>query len=100
MGIFKKIFSKSEKEGLDKGLEKTKDNFLQKIGRAVVGKSKVDEEVLDDLEEALISADVGVKTTVEIIERIEERVQKDHYMNASELQNILHEEIEKLLIKQ
>ncbi len=99
MGIFKKIFSKPEKENLDKGLEKTKDNFLQKVGRAVVGKSKVDEEVLDDLEEALVAADVGVTTTVEIIARIEKRVERDHYMNTSELQSILREEIADMLVK-
>ncbi len=98
MGIFKKIFSKPEKESLDKGLEKTNENFLQKVGRAVVGKSKVDEEVLDDLEEALVSADVGVNTTVEIIERIEKRVDRDKYMNTSELQRILREEIADMLI--
>src|SRR5699024_3425510 len=98
MGIFKKIFSKPEKENLDKGLEKTNENFLQKVGRAVVGKSKVDEEVLDDLEEALVSADVGVKTTVEIIERIEKRVDRDKYMNTSELQRILREEIADMLV--
>lgn len=98
MGFLKKIFSKSEKESLDKGLEKTKESFLKKMSRAVVGKSKVDDEVLDDLEEALISADVGVKTTVEIIERLEKRVERDKYMNTDELQKILHEEITALLV--
>ncbi len=99
MGFLKKIFSAKEKESLDKGLEKTKESFLKKVSRAVVGKSRVDEEVLDDLEEALISADVGVKTTVDIISRLEERVERDKYMNASELQQILHEEIAGLLVR-
>lgn len=97
MGLFKKIFSREQKESLDKGLEKTKETFLKKIGRAVAGKSTVDEEVLDELEEALITADVGVDTTVQIIGRIEKRVARDKYLNASELDRILKEEIEDLL---
>lgn len=97
MGLFKKLFSREEKESLDKGLEKTKESFLKKISRAVAGKSTVDEEVLDQLEEALISADVGVDTTVEIIKRIEKRVSKDKYLNTSELNNLLQEEITGLL---
>lgn len=97
MGLFKKLFSKQEKENLDKGLEKTKDSFLKKIGRAVAGKSEVDEEVLDQLEEALVSADVGVDTTVAVIERIEKRVSHDKYLNVSELNQILKEEISTLL---
>lgn len=97
MGLFKKLFSREEKESLDKGLEKTKESFLKKIGRAVAGKSEVDEAVLDELEEALVSADVGVDTTVEIIKRIEKRVARDKYLNASELNSILKEEIAGML---
>jgi fused signal recognition particle receptor len=97
MGLFKKLFSKEEKESLDKGLEKTKESFLKKIGRAVAGKSEVDEEVLDQLEEALVSADVGVDTTIRIIQRIEKRVARDKYLNADELNNILQEEIAGML---
>lgn len=96
MALFK-IFSKKDKENLDKGLEKTKTNFLGKIGKAIVGKSKVDDAVLDELEEILISSDVGVGTTLKIIERIEERVKKDKYLNAAELDRILKEEIAELL---
>ena len=91
------LFSKEKKESLDKGLEKTKSNFFSKLGKVLVGKSKVDEEVLDELEEILISSDVGVETTVKIIERIETRVKKDKYMNVAELDNILREEIAALL---
>lgn len=97
MGLFKKIFSREEKESLDKGLEKTKESFLKKIGRAVAGKSRVDEEVLDSLEEALISADVGVETTIQIIDRLEKRVAQDKYMNTQELDQILHNEVAGLL---
>ncbi len=97
MGFFKKIFNKKEKESLDKGLEKTRGNFLGKLSKAVVGKSKVDEEILDDLEEVLIASDVGVSTTIKIIERIEERVARDKYLNTSELNSILKEEIALLL---
>jgi fused signal recognition particle receptor len=97
MGLFKKLFSKEEKQDLNKGLEKTKENFLQKISRAVAGKSEVDEQVLDQLEEALITADVGVETTVNIIQRIERRVARDKYMNTGELNRILQEEIASLL---
>jgi fused signal recognition particle receptor len=96
MGIFS-FFSKNKKETLDKGLEKTKEGFLSKISRAVVGKSKVDAEVLDDLEEILITSDVGVETTLRIIERIEARVAKDKYISTNELNGILKEEIEALL---
>ena len=96
MGIFS-FFSKNKKETLDKGLEKTKQGFLSKISRAVVGKSKVDAEVLDDLEEILITSDVGVETTLRIIDRIENRVAKDKYISTSELNGILKEEIEGLL---
>jgi len=96
MGIFS-FFSKEKKEDLNKGLEKTKQNVLQKITRALVGKSKVDDEVLDNLEEILISSDVGVNTTLKIIERIEKRVAKDKFVSTNELNKILKEEIVLLL---
>ena len=97
MSWFKKILGKESKEKLDEGLEKSKTSFFDKISRAVVGKSKVDDEVLDDLEEVLISSDVGVETTVKIIRRIEERVERDKYVSTSELDVILREEIAALL---
>lgn len=97
MSIFSGLFSKEKKESLDKGLEKTKESFFTKLGKAVVGKSKVDEEVLDELEEILITSDVGVNTTIKIIERIEERVAKDKYLGVEELDRILREEIAGLL---
>jgi len=96
MALFK-FLSKDKKESLDKGLEKTKTNFFQKIGKAVAGKSKVDDEVLDELEEVLITSDVGVETTIKIIERIEERVARDKYLNVDELNQLLKEEIASLL---
>lgn len=96
MGLFG-IFSKEKKESLDKGLEKTKDGFFSKLGRVVAGKSKVDDEILDELEEILITSDVGVETTIKIIQRIEERVAKDKYLNTTELDRILREEIAELL---
>ena len=96
MGIFD-FFSKQKKENLDDGLKKTKDSFLGKIARAVVGKSKVDEEVLDNLEEILITSDVGVETTLKIIDKIEARVKKDKVLGTEELNGILKEEIENLL---
>lgn len=96
MGLFS-FFSKSNKESLDSGLQKTKDSFLGKLQKAVLGKSKVDADVLDNLEEVLITSDVGVETTLKIIENIEARAAKDKYVNTSELNNILKEEIEKLL---
>jgi len=96
MGIFD-FFSKQKKENLDEGLKKTKDSFLGKIARAVVGKSKVDEEVLDNLEEILITSDVGVETTLKIIGKIEARVKKDKVLGTDELNGILKEEIENLL---
>jgi fused signal recognition particle receptor len=96
MGIFG-IFNSKKKESLDQGLAKTKENVFQKISRAIVGKSKVDDEVLDDLEEILISSDVGVETTLKIIERIERRVSSDKYMGTSELNRILRDEITSLL---
>ncbi|MUP46261.1 signal recognition particle-docking protein FtsY [Gramella sp. BOM4] len=97
MSLFKKIFSKEKKENLDKGLEKSKTSFFDKMSKAVAGKSKVDDEVLDDLEEVLVSSDVGVKTTVKIINRIEERVARDKYLGTDELNKILREEIAALL---
>ena len=95
--MFKKLFSKQKKETLDKGLEKTKSSFFNKLSKAVAGKSKVDDEVLDDLEEVLITSDVGVDTTLKIIERIEKRVAADKYLGTSELNTILREEIAGLL---
>src|SRR6187455_3848656 len=97
MGFFNKIFGKKEKESLDQGLQKTKEGFFSKITKAIAGKSHVDEEVLDSLEEALVSADVGVETTVKIIDRIEKRVSRDKYMNSEELNKLLQEEIEGVL---
>lgn len=97
MSLFKKIFSKEKKETLDKGLEKTNTSFFTKLSKAVAGKSKVDDEVLDNLEEVLVSSDVGVDTTLKIIERIEERVSKDKYFGTDELNKILREEIASLL---
>lgn len=96
MGLFGS-FTKSKKESLDKGLAKTKESVLKKLTRAVVGKTKVDDSVLDDLEEILITSDVGVDTTLKIIERIEERVSRDKFMSTSELNSILREEIADLL---
>lgn len=97
MSLFKKIFSTEKKETLDKGLEKTKTNFFSKLGKAVAGKSKVDDDVLDNLEEVLVSSDVGVDTTLKIIERIEARVLRDKYVGTDELNIILREEIAGLL---
>ena len=96
MGLFG-LFGKKKKETLDKGLEKTKQNVFSKLTRAVAGKSKVDDEVLDDLEEILVTSDVGVDTTIKIIRRIEERVAKDKYVSTSELNGILKSEITALL---
>src|SRR4030043_467619 len=89
--------NKEKKESLNKGLEKTKESVFVKLSRAVVGKSRVDDEVLDNLEEVLVSSDVGVETTIKIIERIEARVAKDKYLNTSELNTILKQEIIALL---
>ncbi len=97
MSFFKKIFSKEKKETLDQGLEKTKTSVFSKLSRAIAGKSKVDEEVLDNLEEVLITSDVGVETTLKIIGRIEERVAQDKYLGTEELNGILRDEIAKLL---
>ena len=96
MGIFG-FFNKEKKETLDKGLEKTKTSVFDKLTRAVAGKSKVDDDVLDNLEEVLITSDVGVDTTLKIIERIEERVARDKYVGTSELNAILRDEIAELL---
>jgi len=96
MGLFS-FFSKEKKETLDKGLNKTKESVFSKLSRAVAGKSKVDDEVLDNLEEVLVTSDVGVETTLRIIQRIEERVARDKYLNTSELNSILKEEIAGLL---
>src|SRR5215210_1864030 len=98
MGFFDKLFGKKEKESLDQGLQKTKENFLSKISKAIAGKSTVDEEVLDNLENALVAADVGVDTTVQIIDRIEKRVAEDKYLNTSDLNRILQSEIEATLV--
>jgi len=97
MSFFKKIFSKEKKETLDKGLEKTKSSFFDKLSKVVAGKSKVDDDVLDNLEEVLVSSDVGVETTLKVIARIEARVSKDKYLGANELNKILREEISGLL---
>lgn len=97
MSFFKKFFSREKEQELEQGLEKTKSSLFQKISKAVAGKSKVDVEVLDELEAALISSDVGLETTVKIIERIEARVARDKYLNASELNTILRDEIAGLL---
>ena len=99
MSWFKNIFKKEEKETLDKGLEKSRQGFFDKITKAVIGKSKVDDEVLDDLEEILIASDVGAATTIKIIQRIEERAARDKYVNTAELDKILREEISALLLE-
>jgi fused signal recognition particle receptor len=98
MGFFNKLFGKKEKESLDEGLQKTKESFFSKVSKAIAGKSTVDEEVLDNLEEALVTADVGIETTVAIIDRVEKRVAKDKYLNTSELNGILQEEIKSVLV--
>jgi fused signal recognition particle receptor len=100
MGFFKKLFGgKQQEESLSQGLEKTKEGFFSKITRAIAGKSTIDADVLDQLEEALVGADVGIDTTVEIIRRIEDRVAKDKYINTNELNNILQSEIRQMLVK-
>lgn len=98
MGLFDKLFGKKEKESLDEGLQKTKEGFFSKITKAIAGKTTVDDEVLDNLEEALVSADVGIDTTIKIIERIEKRVKQDKYVNTAELNRILQEEIAAILV--
>ena len=97
MSFFKKIFSSEKKSTLDKGLEKSKSSFFSKLGKVIVGKSKVDDSVLDNLEEVLVTSDVGVKTTLKIIERIELRISRDKYLRTEELNSILKEEIAGLL---
>ncbi|QHN64936.1 signal recognition particle-docking protein FtsY [Bergeyella cardium] len=99
MSWFKKIFKKEEKDTLDKGLEKSRQGFFEKMTKAVIGKSKVDDEVLDNLEEILIASDVGAATTIKIIEKIEDRVARDKYVNTAELDAILREEISALLLE-
>jgi fused signal recognition particle receptor len=98
MSFLGKLFGKKEQESLDQGLEKTKQGFFERISKVIVGKTSVDDDVLDQLEEALIGADVGVDTTLAIIERIQERVKKDKYVSTSELNQILYNEIANLLI--
>ena len=97
MSVFGNLFGKEKKESLDKGLEKSKESFFSKLGKAIVGKSTVDDDVLDNLEEVLVTSDVGVSTTLKIIERIQERVARDKYLGTSELDRILKEEIASLL---
>ncbi|HWB25610.1 MAG TPA: signal recognition particle-docking protein FtsY [Chitinophagaceae bacterium] len=97
MSFLGKLFGKKEKESLDQGLQKTKAGFFDKIAKAVAGKSTVDEEVLDNLEDALVSSDVGIDTTIEIIKKIEERVARDKYVGTAELNSILQQEIEDIL---
>jgi len=99
MSWFKKVFGREEKESLDKGLEKSSQGFFEKISKAVVGKSRVDDEVLDDLEEVLIASDVGAETTIKIIKRIEDRVARDKFVGTDELNTILREEISGLLLE-
>jgi len=98
MSFLGKLFGKKEQEALDQGLEKTKQGFFERISKVIVGKTSVDEEVLDQLEEALIGADVGVDTTLELIEKIQQRVKKEKYISTEELNQILHAEISSLLI--
>src|SRR6187549_2890215 len=97
MSFFDTFFSKEKEQELDKGLEKTKSNLFQRISKAVAGKSTVDIEVLDELEAALISSDVGLETTIKIIDRIEARVARDKYLNTGELNSILRDEVSALL---
>lgn len=97
MGFFKKLFSREKKETLDRGLERTKEGVFAKLTRAIAGKSKIDDDVLDNLEEVFITSDVGVETSLKIIDRIEKRVAKDKYINSSELNSLLCEEITMLL---
>ncbi|MDE5868603.1 MAG: signal recognition particle receptor subunit alpha, partial [Muribaculaceae bacterium] len=99
MAFFNKLFSKKKKETLDQGLQKTKESVWGKITRAIGGKDKVDDDVLDNLEEAFITSDVGVDTTLKIIDRIQDRVSRDKYVNMSELRNLLCEEISDMLAK-
>jgi fused signal recognition particle receptor len=98
MSFLGKLFGKKEKESLDQGLEKTKQGFFERISKVIIGKTTVDDALLDELEEALIGADVGVDTTLSLIERIQERVKKDKYLSTSELNKVLHDEIVSLLV--
>jgi len=98
MSFLGKLFGKKEKETLDQGLEKTKKGFLERISKAIIGKTSVDDEVLDQLEEELIGADVGVDTTLALIEKLQERVKKEKYLSTSELNGLLHKEIVSLLV--
>ena len=98
MSFLGKLFGKKDKETLDQGLEKTKKGFLERISKAIIGKTSVDDEVLDQLEEELIGADVGVDTTLALIEKLQERVKKEKYLSTSELNGLLHEEIVSLLV--
>jgi fused signal recognition particle receptor len=98
MGFFDKLFGKKDKENLDQGLQKTKEGFLSKISKAIAGKSTIDDELLDNLEEALIGSDVGVTTTLQIIEQIEKRVKDNKYLNTSELNGLLQQEIASILV--
>lgn len=98
MSFLGKLFGKKEQESLDQGLEKTKQGFFERMSKVIIGKTSVDDEVLDQLEEALIGADVGVDTTLALIEKIQERVKKDKYVSTSELNQILHDEISNLLV--
>ena len=99
MGFFNKLFNREKKEKLDAGLQKTKEGVWGKISRAIAGKSKIDDDVLDSLEESFITSDVGVDTTLKIIDRIRDRVAKDKYLNTEELNQLLGEEIAGLLAK-
>jgi len=99
MGLFDKLFGKKQQqESLDQGLQKTREGFFGKLTKAIAGKSTVDEEVLDDVENALVSADVGVETTVKIIDQLEKRVARDKYLNTAELNRIIKEEIQNLMV--
>lgn len=99
MGLFDKLFGKKQQEeSLDQGLQKTREGFFGKLAKAIVGKSTIDEEVLDEVENALIGADVGVATTVKIIDQLEKRVSKDKYLNANELNNLIKQEIQSILV--
>ena len=98
MGFFDKLFGKKEKESLDEGLQKTKEGFFAKITKAIAGKASIDDEVLDNLEEALVGADVGIETTLAIIKRVEARVARDKYVSTSELNTLLQQEIEAVLV--
>ena len=99
MSFLGKLFGKKEKESLDQGLEKTKQGFFERISKVIIGKTTVDDALLDELEEALIGADVGVDTTLSLIERIQERVKKEKYVSTSELNKLLHDEIVSLLVE-